>query len=109
MDKAFDGMREGAVHILSFSNGWEPGVARQVEARSTDEALQLLAGGRWCWVPDESSDVAVVADIDILMDQLEGGSPAWLIEPASGDMVHIRPMATGQAVLTPADRPGSLC
>lgn len=76
--------------VLTFSNGWKPGVVRVVEASSTIAAVDKLAGGRWCWIPDESSDLAVVADRDILVDQLDCGSPAWLIEPASGEMVHMQ-------------------
>ncbi len=79
--------------VLTFSNGWKPGVVRVVEAISTTAAVAYLAGGRWCWIPDESSDVAVAADRDILIDQLDCGSPAWLIEPASGEMVHMQPQS----------------
>lgn len=79
--------------VLTFSNGWKPAEFRIVEASSTNAAVAHLAGERWCWIPDASSDVAVVADRDILIDQLDCGSPAWLIEPASGEMVHMQPQS----------------
>jgi hypothetical protein len=78
--------------VLTFSNGWKPGEVRIHHARSNAEAVELLADARWCFVPDESSDEAMVADRDMLVDQLDCGSPAWLMEPVSGDMVHIRPI-----------------
>jgi hypothetical protein len=82
-----------AAVVLTFSNGWKPGEVRIQHVRSNTEAVQLLADTRWCFVPDESSDEAMVADRDMLVDQLDCGSPAWLMEPVSGDMVHIRPIA----------------
>jgi hypothetical protein len=45
------------------------------------------------WAPDENSDAALPADLDILMDHVTAGDPAWLMEPASGDMVHGQPIA----------------
>jgi hypothetical protein len=51
-----------------------------------------LAARRWCWVPDESSDTALAADLDMLIEHLLAGDPPCLMEPASGDMVHIQPV-----------------
>jgi hypothetical protein len=43
-------------------------------------------------VPVEGSDFAVAADLDMLIDHVLAGDPAWLMEPASGEMVHIQPI-----------------
>jgi hypothetical protein len=75
---------------LSFSNGWRPGFVATEDVESAESVLGSLGDLRWCWVPDESSDLALKADRDMLLDHLEVGDPAWLIEPAGGDMVHVQ-------------------
>ncbi|WP_448577810.1 hypothetical protein [Thermaurantiacus sp.] len=81
--------------LLTFTNGWKPGVAATETVDGAESLAAILAGRRWCWVPDESSDCALAADLDMLIDHVSAGDPAWLMEPTSGDMVHIQPIDKG--------------
>lgn len=79
--------------LVTFTNGWKPGVVATETVDGAESLSAILAARRWCWVPDESSDSALAADLDILIDHVTVGDPAWLMEPASGDMVHVQPIA----------------
>jgi hypothetical protein len=83
----------GSRFRLAFTNGWKPGLAATETVDGAESLAAILAGRRWCWVPDESSDCALAADLDMLIDHVLAGDPAWLVEPTSGDMVHIQPIA----------------
>lgn len=78
--------------LLTFTNGWKPGFAATETVHGTESLAAILGGRRWCWVPDESSDCALAADLDMLIDHVSAGDPALLMEPTSGDMVHIQPI-----------------
>ena len=77
--------------VLSFSNGWQPGELNRTAANDVAAAIELVSSGGWCWPPDESSNVALPVDQDILADHLRGGDPAFLINPINAGMVHLQP------------------